>query len=83
MNLSPTQREILRALADGAELHWRSGHHRKPIAYVVLERGTRVVRADTLATLARLGLVEVAERDDGVFRRYQVTESGRRAVLGA
>ena len=82
MDLSPTQWEILRALAQGAELHWRDGHQRKPVAYVVLERGTRAVRADTLATLCRRGLIEEVESEDSVFKRYLVTEAGRRAVLG-
>ena len=80
-DLSPTQSEILRALGQGAELHWRDVHSR-PVAYLVLERGTRVVRADTLATLVRRGLIEEVERADGAFRRYSVTEAGRRAVRG-
>ena len=82
MHLSPTQWDVVRALARGAELHWRSGHRNKPIAYLVLERGTRVVRADTLAALVGHGLVEAVERHDSVFKRYLVTEQGRRAVLG-
>jgi hypothetical protein len=82
MQLSPTQRDVVLALAQGAELHWRGGHQRKPVAYLVLERGTRVVRADTLATLVRLGLVEAVDRDDEAFKRYRVTEQGRRATLG-
>jgi hypothetical protein len=80
MSLSPTQWEILRALGEGAELHWRDGQQSKPVAYLVLERGTRVVRADTLATLLRRGLVEEVEQADGAFRRYAVTDAGRRAV---
>jgi hypothetical protein len=81
MDLSPTQLEILRALDQGAELHWRDGAQNRPAAYLVLERGTRAVRADTLAALARRGLIAELERSDGGFRRYALTEAGRRAAL--
>jgi hypothetical protein len=82
MDLSPTQLEILRALDQGAELHWRDGAQNRPAAYLVLERGTRAVRADTLAALVRRGLIEEVERSDGGFKRFSVSEMGRRATLG-
>ena len=81
MVLSPTQWEILRALGQGAELHWRNGQQDRPVAYLVLERGTRAVRADTLATLVRRGLIEEVEQTGDAFKRYAVTETGRRATL--
>lgn len=80
MQLSTTQRHVLAALDGGAELHWRGGRQGKPVAYLVLERGTRAVRADTLTALVRLELIELVERDDDAFKRYVVTEAGRLAA---
>ena len=80
--LTPTQIDILRALAKGAMIHRRDNDPNRSLSYLVLPgRGTSVVRRDTLDRLRTDRLVvEVGQAEAKNYARYEATERGLRAV---
>lgn len=77
--LTEAQLRVLRMMREGRVIVWT------PVCgYFMADqhKGIKAVRTDTFTCLERLGLLEIAGRNES-GRRYALTAKGRAAVEGA